>query len=459
MAMLVDADVAATCDAIRTLAIHEAWFCANTRSFCFATAKEDREKADAAFECLRTQLPFELANLLRKLAKHSSWHAANTRRFLLIDACRNEKIWNNCCAALRSKLAPDLAEVLELTFRHEAWHAANVRSFLWSDAAFDDQRFQEAIVRLQPLMQTQQTQEREDKLHSEIARKEKKGQQPCGSGCTSGCFVGGVLVKMLVDWWWTNSAEEKVTSKPLERPQPLVALMPESKIGKSFVGIQQTSPMVDSSLLPRSYSQTNLLSSTATAWQAVDLHPEGISAITFLVAASATAEIFARLGPLVSSVKSDIEGNIQKIRKNICHGDLSCRLEQMIEAEVAEAASLADAAKEGSTTLALLWLGRMLRLVARMALELDQHADKALSQCIQDGYDSCLSQHHPWAVRMTMSAAICGCPSRSSFYQKLGGQPNSALEADVRKLHEAMWPVLRHIQTLLVHKGVEKDDM
>jgi len=518
MALLLDTDVVATCEAIRTLAVHEAWFCANTRSLCFDDAKQDREKADAAFKRLKDLLPFELAYLLRKLAEHSSWYAANTRRLLLLDAWRDEKVWKESCAALRSKLAPELAEALELTFLHVAWHAANVRTYFWNDALSDDKQFQEALLRLQPLMRTVQMEEREkqreaDRLKESQAEKpqESRGhEQPLASGHGPSCFAGkleggreqpptsgqdtgcfpwklpgssgheqsrssdhgpgcfafGVRLGMLVGW--QTKGEEDITLNP-PRATPCKAsvglefevLEHERLPASSFTLAGASSPCTSVCSLPESPSlccSMSILGKTEMAWRAVVCNQEGVTTTAFLAAASATADIFGSLGSVVSKVKDDIQGNIAKIQKNVDIAESSSTLEQIVDGELAAAESPSEATKEGSTSLALLWLGRMLRLVAKMIAEIDNSDTKPLSQCIQAGYDSCLSQHHPWAVRMAMGVAIRGCPSRQTFFDKIGSNPAN-VQADAKRLHEVMSLVLGQIQTFMVSRGLEKNDL
>lgn len=464
MAFLLDADVVASCDAIRTLAVHEAWFCANTVSLCFEDAKRDREKADIAFKCLRDLLPFELANLLRKMAKHSSWYAANTRRFLFIDAWRNEKIWKDCCAALRLKLDPDLAEALELTFQHEAWRAANVRSFLWSDAVLDEERSQEAWLRLQPLMRTVQMDEREKQREAERLKESQteklRGNQDYEQLLSTrrgpSCFAFGIQLGMLVGWW--AKQEEEVPLSPL-RLTPLMDSDTESvNLSPRDSASSQCTPVSSPRTPPCECCSMIILAKTEAAWRAVAGDQEGIPVTSFLAAASATVAIIDCFGSLVSKVKDDIQGNVEKIQKNVDVAESSCTLEQMVDAELAAATSPAEAAKEGSTALALLWLGRMLRLVARTMVEIDENSTKSVSQCLQAGYDSCLSQHHPWAVRVAMGVVIRGCPSRQAFLEKLGGDPADAM-AEAARLHKAMSPVLAQIQSVMISRGLEEKDL
>jgi len=449
--LLADVDVDATCSGIVSLAVHEAWFAANSLSFRFGDAKVDREKADSAIKKLQQILPFELANVLRRLAKHSAWYAANMRRLFMQEAWRNEKVWKECQALLRSKMPEALAEAIELLCVHAGWHAANVRSFLWSAAAYDFKRYNETLVEMKCQMRTVQMEEQSMRMSGSLSVYQADGnEQPLGSGRQQDCcsLACGAVPKLLSDW--------RAKRRGIEVSAPF---SPDGNQGEVLDMDDEPSQVVAPPSLQRS---NNLLNETVDRWKVVGCSKDGVTAAAFLLAASATATIFDCLGSVVSKVKADIQGNIDKIQQNVdkAGGDSSqLLLEKMVKSEVAAAGSAAKAMKEGSTTTALLWLGRMLRLVERFLGALAQDSKASLSDCVKVGYNACLSPHHPWMVRTAMGVAFSGCPTRETFYKNLGDNP-AEVASCVRPLFAAMGPSLHQLQKFMIEEcqGLEQRD-
>jgi hypothetical protein len=199
---------------------------------------------------------------------------------------------------------------------------------------------------------------------------------------------------------------------------------------------------------------TNVISEATGKWEQLQ---SGADGRVFVAASSATAAIFECMGSVVSPVKADMQGNTDKIQQNVAKLQTPLTIQQMIDREIEIAGSAQAASKEGSTTLAMVWLGRMLRLVARMVDELDRNPSKSPTECILAGYSSCLSPHHPWAQRLVITTAIKACPSRRDFIAKLGAD-EQAVEGGFRPFHEAINPVLQQLQQFLIDKNLDQPD-
>merc|ERR1719498_1481677 len=99
------------------------------------------------------------------------------------------------------------------------------------------------------------------------------------------------------------------------------------------------------------------------------------------------------------------------------------------------------AAIEGSTSLAVIWLGRMLRLLTKAIGEM-LGSQKPLSECLLNGYNSCLGPHHPWLMRQTVNAAIGNAsPDRETFLAQVGIDPSEE-ESSLKPFHEGISQVL-----------------
>jgi len=373
---------------------------------------------------------------------------------------------------LRSKLSSEMADTLEKMCVSSAWHAANVRSFFWSAAESELQKFNEASAHLPPLMRTAQIAEHRAQRDREDARF-ARAEQPLRSGtaskqhcCSSACSA---VPKLFFDRRAARLEAMDATPpcSPLSSPLSSPRGSPRSPRSPTAIVFEAgetppKDPHTELARKPTVFSpretpglcrHMNVLAEAVLAWQGVTCGSQGVPAAAFLHAATATAAIFDCLGSMVASVKADVSGNVDKIRKNI-RDDLPLTLEQMVEGELKNNVS---PTQEGSTALAVLWLGRMLRLLDRMVSQMCSSPSSSLSECVLAGYDSCLSPHHPWAMRKATSMAIRGCPSRQVFFEKLGDNP-----ADAHKwlapFHEAAGPALTQVKRFMVNKGFEQPD-
>jgi len=175
----------------------------------------------------------------------------------------------------------------------------------------------------------------------------------------------------------------------------------------------------------------------------------GVDTDQFLQASTSLVTMFDILGSTAfGPVKSDLNGNIEKIRTRLtAHPVDSKTLEGMLEAEVAEKATTA--------TQALLWLLRGLQFTM-IALQLNQ-ADSCqeLSASFSLAYEKTLRQYHNFIVKGIFAVALKACPYRADFYAKLGSPPEKVQE-ELTKWLAALDVIITRIQGLYETKGYGK---
>ncbi|KAK1984733.1 glycolipid transfer protein [Colletotrichum cereale] len=147
----------------------------------------------------------------------------------------------------------------------------------------------------------------------------------------------------------------------------------------------------------------------------VDAEKENaISTTDFLDAAESLTTIFDALGGVAfGPVKSDMGGNIKKIReRQLAAPDVSATLQDLVRNELAT--------KKHVATEGLVWLNRGLEFTC---IALSQNVAKdseELSDSFRAAYSTTLKPHHSFLVKPIFSAAMSACPYRKDFYAKLG---------------------------------------
>jgi len=185
---------------------------------------------------------------------------------------------------------------------------------------------------------------------------------------------------------------------------------------------------------------------TQKLWEAIpaSTSPVGIPVKAFLDASDEVCKIFDSIKGM-SAPKGDIEGNVNKIRKNIT--DPEATLFTMIEAE-------AKPTKEGCTGLALLWLKRALYLVEGIMAEFCKDAEAKFKDVVNAAYAGSLKKYHGMVIKGVFSAAMSMCPSRESFLESLGTDNATAIE-NMKKIQPHFKKILDNIDEYLKSKKIE----
>ncbi|KAJ1539096.1 hypothetical protein HK405_013211, partial [Cladochytrium tenue] len=137
---------------------------------------------------------------------------------------------------------------------------------------------------------------------------------------------------------------------------------------------------------------------------------------SFLEACEGLLSVFDSLGSAFSIIKSDIQGNITKIRTKH-QSDVSrfATLQSIVEGEMGDKADKKKTATEG-----LLWLKRTLEFTAKGLRLNKSNPAEELSTSFTAAYGQTLAPFHGFLIRPIFSMAMKACPSRNDFYAKLG---------------------------------------
>ncbi|KAF2213198.1 hypothetical protein CERZMDRAFT_111549 [Cercospora zeae-maydis SCOH1-5] len=141
---------------------------------------------------------------------------------------------------------------------------------------------------------------------------------------------------------------------------------------------------------------------------------DAINTTEFLEASEALMGLFDVLGGVAfGPVKSDIGGNIKKVRER--------QLAVPVEGETLQDLVRNELkTKKHVATEGLLWLNRGLDFTAQsLRRNVDTPAEE-LAASFREGYGKTLKQHHSFLVKPIFSAAMSATPYRKDFYAKLG---------------------------------------
>ncbi|KAI9807422.1 MAG: hypothetical protein M1833_000167 [Piccolia ochrophora] len=146
-----------------------------------------------------------------------------------------------------------------------------------------------------------------------------------------------------------------------------------------------------------------------------------LSTSEFLQATESLTTLFDLLGSVsFSPVKSDMTGNVKKIRERqlTAPGD-SSTLQSLVRAEL----------KSGkhTATEGLLWLTRGLDFTAAALRHNISTPTDELSTSFRAAYTNTLKPHHSFLVKPIFSAAMSATPYRKDFFEKLGEDQDKVL--------------------------------
>lgn len=137
---------------------------------------------------------------------------------------------------------------------------------------------------------------------------------------------------------------------------------------------------------------------------------------SFLHACSEIVPFFDVLGSTAfMPVKSDINGNIQRLQKHYDTApDQYPTLQSIVDREIADGTSKGDK----SCTVGLLWLKRALEFIC-VFLECVLDGEKDLVKCANKAYDESLRKYHGWIVRGIFNLAVRAVPYHKDFVAAL----------------------------------------
>lgn len=430
----IEASAWAAASALASLAAHAAWHAANARSFLWNASAHDYEKLEAVAEVLEDLIPPATARAIRQLALSAAWYASNTRRLLLLDAARDWRRFSDIVTGLGWHLPSDMTRALRTLTISAAWHAANARSMLWRDAERDVQRFEACCRRLPGLLQ-----------RSAICSLLDERNSPC-----------------------PGLPAATRTPRAARRPWSAVEHLPRtaSTLTKSGRATLQRTHCVLDDVIPLWQTVADACAGAGNrsandsgrgaggpreahgGGDGGSLAGNGVLCSDFLEAAFATAAVFECLGATVAPMASELQKNAEKLRKA-----MMLRPGLTIREMIVEEASLrgigrrraADVAVEGSASLALIWLERLLRMLLGLMARLAEDESAKLSDCIARSYDETLRPYHAlWTQRVILAAAWTA-PSRADFLTRLGSD-RAAVEQSIVELLVCLEPALASVR-------------
>ncbi|XP_066913847.1 glycolipid transfer protein-like [Clytia hemisphaerica] len=168
-----------------------------------------------------------------------------------------------------------------------------------------------------------------------------------------------------------------------------------------------------------------------------------INTDAFLKACSEIVPFFDVLGSTAfAPVKSDINGNIAKLRKKYdTNQEKFITLQDIVNSEIESNTTKA----KNSATDALLWLKRALSFI-RVFLEEVMTGEEDLVKCAKKAYENSLKQFHGWMVQGIFSLAMKAVPYRKDFMKSLG--PDTTEDVVLAEMKETVTTMAANIDQL-----------
>ncbi|KAJ3090215.1 hypothetical protein HDU96_003505 [Phlyctochytrium bullatum] len=180
----------------------------------------------------------------------------------------------------------------------------------------------------------------------------------------------------------------------------------------------------------------------------IDAETKGIDTATFLDACEGIVGIFDKLGTALGVIKSDVSGNVTKIRNKFLTNPVAFdTLQKIVLAERAD--------KKWVVTEPMLWLKRALEFTAIGLRQNIENPAEELSVSFTAAYGKTLSPFHSFVVRPVFSLAMKACPTRKDFYAKLGAS-DADFEAGFREWLGGLEQLLTVLVPFFEEQGLAK---
>lgn len=157
-----------------------------------------------------------------------------------------------------------------------------------------------------------------------------------------------------------------------------------------------------------------------------------------------------KLGTAFALVKSDINGNIQRLADRSAEDpDRYKRLFTIVQDEVV------SGTHGGSTscTKGLLWLKRAMEFMLAILRNLLQRPDDSLAMVVGDTYSSTLMRFHGFIVSSAFTLAFKFVPSREVFLESLGG--GQAVNQQLAEFVNTWAPILQEVHQFMVDNNLD----
>ncbi|KAI9167215.1 HET-C2-like protein [Paramyrothecium foliicola] len=138
-----------------------------------------------------------------------------------------------------------------------------------------------------------------------------------------------------------------------------------------------------------------------------------VATTQFLDAAESLTTMFDHMSVAFGPVKSDILGNVKKLReRQLAAPAESENIQDLCRNELKT--------KKHTATEGLLWLIRGLEFTSIALSKNLANTNEELADSFRAAYTTTLKPHHSFLVKPIFSAAMSACPYRKDFYGKLG---------------------------------------
>eukprot|EP00003_Mantamonas_plastica_P010578 TRINITY_DN2002_c2_g1_i16.p1 TRINITY_DN2002_c2_g1~~TRINITY_DN2002_c2_g1_i16.p1 ORF type:complete len:265 (+),score=72.14 TRINITY_DN2002_c2_g1_i16:570-1364(+) len=165
---------------------------------------------------------------------------------------------------------------------------------------------------------------------------------------------------------------------------------------------------------PRS-TMPSIFVSLKETWAAIPLKDNEVSIEEFLAACTEIVGVFDNMGSTLSPVKSDMNGNIEKLTNWYKKDESVATMQKLVQVEI----DAKTTTKSGSATDALLWLRRALNFIRMFLTHVTENTDKELTESASFAYGESLSKYHGWAVRQVFNLAMKGVPYRADWIKSV----------------------------------------
>eukprot|EP00878_Enallax_costatus_P007049 GHUV01007388.1.p1 GENE.GHUV01007388.1~~GHUV01007388.1.p1 ORF type:complete len:203 (+),score=54.81 GHUV01007388.1:625-1233(+) len=172
----------------------------------------------------------------------------------------------------------------------------------------------------------------------------------------------------------------------------------------------------------------------------------------FLDCCSLVCPVIDQFGAAFALVKSDISGNIERLRARfLTHPQQFELLFSIIEEEM----SRNDHTHGKSCTKGLLWLKRALEFMMAIMKHLLDDPSASMSDVVYAEYHAGLSKWHGFLASSAFNVAFNFVPSRETFMDKVAGGNDPEQNQQMRSFIDNFSPLLAQVHTFLDEKGLD----
>jgi len=171
----------------------------------------------------------------------------------------------------------------------------------------------------------------------------------------------------------------------------------------------------------------------------------GVKVVPFLNACRSYVAFYDLFGGTVfAPIKSDVNGNINKLQGWYDKDPSRDTLELLVQREIDEKSTT----RSGSATDALLWLKRGLWMMVKFMQSM-LNGERDANKSFNAAYESSLKPHHGWIVQQAFYVGLKMIPDFNGFLDSMTGQ---GFQGDKEKaVMEEMGPYITAMQDILLH--------